>query len=64
MRLLTALIVRNRHILGGIYFVFLKKTSYNKLEKLPITNLDIGEKIGKERQILVTFSSLAPLILS
>ena len=47
MSLLTTLIVENNHILTGIYFIFLEKTSYTKLEKFSIPNLDLSEKIGK-----------------
>ena len=45
MSLLTALIVKNRHILAGIYFIFPKKVF--KLERFSIPNLDLNEKVGK-----------------
>ena len=45
MSLLRPLIVKNSHILDGIYFIFLKKTSYIKLERFSIANLDMREKI-------------------
>ena len=44
MSLLTDLIVKNSHILAGIYFVFLKKLLRPNLK---IQNLDLSEKIGK-----------------
>ena len=37
----------NNFILAGIHFIFLKKRSKTKLEKLSIPNLDLNEKIGK-----------------
>ena len=43
MSLLTASIVKNSPILAGIYFIFLKKTSYAKLKRLSIPNLDLSE---------------------
>ena len=44
MFLLTASIVKNRHMLAEIYFIFLK----NILDQsLLIPNLDLSEKIGK-----------------
>ena len=46
MSLLTALIV-NSHILAGIYFVFQKKASLTKLERLSIPSLSLSEKIEK-----------------
>ena len=45
MSLLTGLIVKNSHVLAGMYFMIPKKC--RKLEKLPIRNLDFNEKIGK-----------------
>ena len=47
MALLTTLIVKNRNILVGNYFIFLKKTTQTKLERLLIPSLDLSEKIGK-----------------
>ena len=47
MSLLTASVVKNSHILAGIYFIFLEKTSYTKLEKFSIPNLDFSQKIRK-----------------
>ena len=44
MCLLTAPIVKNRHILAGIYFIFLTNVLD---ESLPIPNLDLSEMIGK-----------------
>ena len=46
MSLLTAFIVKNSHILAGIYFIFLKK-ALDQTEKAFNTKLDISEKIGK-----------------
>ena len=45
MSLLTAFIVKNSHILAGIYFIFLKNGLTLKLERLLMPNLDISEKI-------------------
>ena len=42
--LLTASIVKNSHILGGVYFIFPK---LERLERLSIANVYICEKIGK-----------------
>ena len=47
MSLLTALIDKNSHILAEIYFIFLKKAAWTKLERLSIPNLDLNEKIGQ-----------------
>ena len=47
MSLLVALIGENSHGLAEIYFIFLKKTSCTKLERLSMPNLDLSEKIGK-----------------
>ena len=48
MSLLTALIIKNSHILAGIYFAVLKKRPRPKLlGKLPVPNLLLSEKIGK-----------------
>ena len=41
MSLLTAPIVKNSHILTGIYLIFLKSV----LESFEIPNLDLSEKI-------------------
>ena len=46
MFLLTALIVKNSHVLAGIYFIFLK-TLWTKLKSRSIPILDLTEKIGK-----------------
>ena len=46
MFLLTAPIVKNSHILTGIYFIFLKNV-LDQLKSLLIPNLDLSEKIGK-----------------
>ena len=46
MSLLTAFIVKNSHILAGIYFIFLKIV-LDQAERLSIPNLDLIEKIGK-----------------
>ena len=46
MSLLRASVFRNSHILAEINFDFLKNTSYMKLQRLLIPNLDLGEKIG------------------
>ena len=47
MSLLTAIIVENSHILAAIYYIFLKKMSQTKFERLSIPNLDLNEKIEK-----------------
>ena len=47
MSLLTALIVKNSHILAGMYFIFLKTCPRPNLKRLSIQNLDLSEKIGK-----------------
>ena len=47
LSLLTALVVKNSHVLAEIYFVFLKNVQTIKLEWLSISNLDLSEKIGK-----------------
>ena len=47
MSLLTALIAKNSHTLAVVYFIFIKTTSYTKLEKLSMPNLDLSEKTGK-----------------
>ena len=47
MSLLTVPIVKNSHILAGIYFIFLKERPKTKLESLAIPNLDLTEKIEK-----------------
>ena len=43
--LLAAQIVKNNHILAGIYFIFLKKTSQTKIESLSVPNLDLSESV-------------------
>ena len=45
--LLTAQTVINSHILTRIYFIFVKKMSWTKLESLSIPHLDLSEKIKK-----------------
>ena len=66
MFLLTGLIVIG-HILAGIDFIFLRKTSQIKLEKLSILNLGFSEKIrkvvSKQDKFLHHFA-IAALILS
>ena len=47
MYLLTALIVKNSHILAAFYVVVLKRMNQTKLERLSIRNLDLSEKIVK-----------------
>ena len=47
MDLLTALIVKNNHVMPGIYFIFQKKKSQTKFERLSIPNLEHREKIRK-----------------
>ena len=47
MSLLTALIVKSSHILAAISFKFLKKTSYTKIERLSIPDMDLSAKIGE-----------------
>ena len=44
--LVTAPIVKNSHILTGIYFIFLKNV-LDQLKSLLIPNLDLSEKIDK-----------------
>ena len=56
MFLFKATIVKNSHILTGIYFIFLKKTSWTKLESLAIPNFQV-------RQNLAVFHDLDALIL-
>ena len=46
MSLLKALILKNSHILAAIFFTF-KKSSWIKLERFSVPNLDLTEKIGK-----------------
>ena len=46
MSLLTTEIVKNGHVLAGIYFIFLKIV-IDKTWKFFNTNLDLSEKIGK-----------------
>ena len=57
MPLLTALIVKNSHILPGIYFIFYKKASNTQLERPQRKNLEYSEKSEKQvsRQILELF---------
>ena len=45
MSLLTALIVKNSHILAGLYFIFLKNVLYQTWLLIP--NLEVSEKIQK-----------------
>ena len=47
MSLLTALIVQNRHILAGIYFVFLEKSPGPNLEGFQYEIWTSVEKSGK-----------------
>ena len=47
MYLLTALTVKNSHILAGIYFIFLKKCPRPNLKGIQYQNFDLSEKIGK-----------------
>ena len=47
MSLLTALIVKNSHILAGIYFLFLKKRPRPNLKGILIPNMELSEKISK-----------------
>ena len=47
MPLLTALIIKNNHILAGIYCVSLKN-DLEKPERLSTPNLDLSEKMGKK----------------
>ena len=47
MSLLTAPIVKNSHVLVGIYFIFLKRTPQAKLERLSIPKQGLKEKTGK-----------------
>ena len=47
MPLLKVPIVENSHILVAIYFTFLKQRPEKKLDRLPIPNLGLNEKIGK-----------------
>ena len=47
MPLLAALIVKNSHILSGIYFIFLKNVLEQMWKAFNIPNLDLSEKIGK-----------------
>ena len=49
--LITALNLKNNHILAGIYLIFKKKKKEKVLDKtwkaFSIPNLDLSEKIGK-----------------
>ena len=53
MYLLTALIVKNSHILAGIYVIFLRKRprpslkSFQYIEKISIPNLGLSEGVGE-----------------
>ena len=56
--LLRAPIFKNSHFVAEIYFIFLK-TSYIKIQRLWIPNVDVSEKIRKiniKYQIKQTFS--------
>ena len=66
MSLLTAPIVRNSHILAGIYFIFPKKCSRPNLKDFQYqiwTSLKRLEKSSYQvRQVLVRFCKLVALI--
>ena len=47
MFLLTALIVKNSHVMAEIYYIFLKKRLSPTLQGFSIPSLDIIEKIEK-----------------
>ena len=46
MPLLIGSIIKNSHILDEVYFIFLKNV-LEQIESLPISDLDLSEKIGK-----------------
>ena len=54
MSLSTALIVKNIHILIGIYLVFLEKHLRQILNSILIRNLVLKEKIGKASKVNLT----------
>ena len=61
MSLLTALIVKNSHILAGIYFIFLKKRPKPNFFNTKLGPQNLSYQI---RQVLVLFCKLVALILS